>query len=882
MDVLNLDELLFTHFNNYKSLPLSSFMPKSSKTAFNIAPETIYKHIILNASESDSSTVNINKYGKLGYKIEPVSAIFCDNILLCVHVPEEKTEEIKGFRKLKGDLLKVLRSYIITWFNKNNLTNIKDSDITAKRIINFSNSNNKFLKELEAEELKEIYNSYRLEFNPATAKTYGQVFKIELSDLKYKDVVSLFSLDNTEDLRKDFIKVADVDFTRDYKGSMDKELLKEYLLSLGFRESTQQNILDLDEDSTEPDKDNKEKIINVKEEIKKIVKEDKAIYDNFNNNKVIIKNNNTVGANCLTFLKDNNRYKVYNKFLHSIEIKNNVQQTGTNIYNWCNNKEKRLRENIPLTLKNGFLRLEITFYLQDNELPSEREILKELNYLESLLIPDIIYNTPISQQWRAYAECIKNNVLLIDRTNNNLLLCYSINKQTKRITGLCTKSRDKNEEKTLKEVNKIDFLYILTNCTFNTEIKLIILDIEDTKSEENIITPSINISYKNLLIRNKDNTARDTYLFKPNNIYYSLDKCTAGTKNAPSDMGLIDLDNIKLRITEKYKGRQYYDTKKYKFNDNFICFTLETPEITFIKPKQQEEQQQDILFLQNNKNKLDEIKEDRENKIKQLLINNQIKEHRENIINNIYKCTLQGTKNLNTLQEGAELKIKALKQFTKTILKESKINGATFYTGLPELEKRYILITVKDNVYNSYWAPPHINNYINKLLDNKALTLDNRKLIYLDNTENIIFKFKILSFSKTNNKGTLTNISKLIINPLLKKYIQEKEENNININSLALENYKISPTIREKDCKKLESLNEGEIINITAFMEKETGSKVKYLFKIEGREDETYISNIFLEDLIKEKGEPDNKFKLLIGRIKTTRTKAKLRTVIFN
>ena len=344
MELFNIDELLFEHYGNLRSIPLNSFMPKSSKTAFNIAPETIYKHIILNASESDSSAVNVNKYGKLGFNIEPVSSIFCDNIILCVHVPAEKTEETPNYRKLKGDLLKIFRGLIVNWLNKNNITSVKDSDITAKRIINFSNTNNNYLKELEPEELKEIYNNYRLEFNPATAKTYGQVFKIELSDLKYKDVVSLFNLDNTEDLRRDFIKIADIDFTRDYKGSMDKELLKEYLLSLGFKEGEQKNILDLEEDSAEDtNKDNKEKIINVKEQIKKIVKENKTKYDNYNNNKIIIKNNNTVGSNCLTFLNNNNRYKVYNKFIHSVEIKNNTQTTGTNLYNWVNNKEQRLR-----------------------------------------------------------------------------------------------------------------------------------------------------------------------------------------------------------------------------------------------------------------------------------------------------------------------------------------------------------------------------------------------------------------------------------------------------------------------------------------------------------------------------------------------------------
>lgn len=883
MEAFNIDELKFQHYNNLKNISLSSFMPKSSKTAFNIKPETIYKHLILNASLSDSSTININKYGKLGHKISPVSSVFCDNIILCCHIPAEKTEEINNFRKLKDNLLKQLRGIILNWLNKNNITNVKEGDITAKRLINFNNTNSN-LKELDEEELKDIYNNYRLEFNKETSKTYGQVFKIELADLKYIDVVNLFTLENTEDLRRDYIKIADIDFTRDYSGSLDKELLKEYLINCGFREEESKNIFNLEDDTEEDNHtSNAEKILNVKEEIKKIVK-DKNNYLISNNNKIIIKNNNSVGSNCLTFLNNNNRYKVYNKFIHSIEIKNNTQNTGTNIYNWVNNKEKRLRENIPKTLNNGFIRLEITFYLKNNELPTEEEILKELNYLESLLIEDIIYNTPIKEQWRAYTECIKNNVLLIDRTNNNILLCYSINRQTKRITGLLTQSRDKNEEKQLKEINKTDILYLLTHCTFNTNIKFIIMDLED-KEENNIITPSINISYKNLIIRNKDQTERETYIFKPNNIYYSLDnaKKQTGTENTPAQMGLIDTDNIKLRITDLYKGRSYYSTKKYKFNNNFIGLYLETEDIIFNKPLtkgQEEEKEKDNIFLKENKNKLEDIKKDTEEQIKQLIINNKIKEQRDNIIENIYKCTQGGTKNLNTLKKGEELKIKALKQFTKTKLNKTIINNKTFYNGLPQEEKKYILITIEDNIYNSYWATPNINTYINKLLDNKALIMDTRKLIYLDDVKTNIFTFKIEGFNITNN-GTYTNLSKIIINPKLKKYIEDININNNNINNLDLENYKISTTIREKDCKKIEDFKEGDILNIIAFTEKTTGTKTKYLFMVEDQEN-IYISNIFLEDLIKEKGQPKHKFKLLVGRIKTTRTKAKLRSIIFN
>ena len=59
---------------------------------------------------------------------------------------------------------------------------------------------------------------------------------------------------------------------------------------------------------------------------------------------IMMRNNTTVGKNCLTFSYNNARYKIYNKFVHSLELKSNSSYIGNNIQNWCNNLEKRLRE----------------------------------------------------------------------------------------------------------------------------------------------------------------------------------------------------------------------------------------------------------------------------------------------------------------------------------------------------------------------------------------------------------------------------------------------------------------------------------------------------------------------------------------------------------
>jgi len=61
-----------------------------------------------------------------------------------------------------------------------------------------------------------------------------------------------------------------------------------------------------------------------------------------------------VGKTCLTFMFGNIRFKVYNKFIHSLEVKSNATQVGANIYNWVNNGDYRFKQNAPQTLEHGF------------------------------------------------------------------------------------------------------------------------------------------------------------------------------------------------------------------------------------------------------------------------------------------------------------------------------------------------------------------------------------------------------------------------------------------------------------------------------------------------------------------------------------------------
>ena len=153
-------------------------------------------------------------------------------------------------------------------------------------------------------------------------------------------------------------------------------------------------------------------------------------------NYTIVNNNKFVGRNCLTFITNRIRYKIYNKYVYSLECKSNKSRFGTNLYNWINNKEERLYNTIPKTQQSGFTRLEITFYVKNNKIPTQEFITDNIEYLYNLIPADLTYKTPISEQWRAYVENKKDNIVLCDIDNKNMCICYSINKDTGKISGI--------------------------------------------------------------------------------------------------------------------------------------------------------------------------------------------------------------------------------------------------------------------------------------------------------------------------------------------------------------------------------------------------------------------------------------------------------------
>lgn len=101
-------------------------------------------------------------------------------------------------------------------------------------------------------------------------------------------------------------------------------------------------------------------------------------------------NDKLVGKNCLTLIHntehDRVRYKFHNKFIQSIEIPGVGGKIGLI---WLYNPNELLTSIINNSLETDLVRLEISFY-ENNNAVSEEYISIHLNYLIELLPQELI------------------------------------------------------------------------------------------------------------------------------------------------------------------------------------------------------------------------------------------------------------------------------------------------------------------------------------------------------------------------------------------------------------------------------------------------------------------------------------------------------------
>lgn len=830
------------HNNDNKiEIPLKNLLGRDVKK-YN--PENLYTKILLNICNNDTSEINYNKYGVKGYKMEPISEIFSDNIIIAGLVPiEELPEQIEDdtITTSKDDnnrFIKFYRNVIYNFLLKNNITNVLPKDIKLKGIRSADGKIGHIPKPNKSL-IEEFYNKFKIECNKEEKEIKAQHFKIALANVNYDTILKLFCKENIKELEENYIFVSDIDYTQDFKGSFNKKEIIDHLL-------TNSNF--------------------------------KLEGDNLNNREykdhTIINNNKTVGRNCLTFFYNNCRYKFYNKFVHSLEVKSNTKRIGNNILEWVNNPEERLKDTISKCLENGITRLEITFYVSDKDLPEKEEINKSISYLYNLMPENLTYNTPIKEQWRAFTEVIKTNYLMLDIGKKNAVLCYSVNKLTSRVSGVYIDNYDIG-----------DIRYILSKCLFNLPLTILFVghnikqEIEIKNkivkcTQEEIIkygklqykitveepkdVKYLEISYANYFLSNKKGTIRDAYLISPNNIYNSITSFYKRFKkvNTPEEMGIIPINNIAFTIPEKNHASLYKAKNKDNCETLYIKCNTEI-DLIFLPPKELAELYNKREF--EEKNNIEEVLN------KNVEIYNNFAEKQNKILeeetkdNNVVELFNTCKKlRLHDLHDGESIIINAI----KTI----KTKYGDCYICLDRGNEKL------------YYSNNALKSYIDKILT--SLFYNKKGIYHINNYENILNVTKIGTYKYEGTECVKLNIiSNKNLNKIVNKQTIDKKDLAIEMENLKLEY--LDNATKEKECEKLDDLEEGQELTIIGCVKKLNGSKEKYLIKFKEIEDKIYISNSFFEEKITETGMLECKTKIKMGIIKLDKSKKKHRLVYF-
>ncbi|KAE9521970.1 hypothetical protein AGLY_017629, partial [Aphis glycines] len=161
---------------------------------------------------------------------------------------------------------------------------------------------------------------------------------------------------------------------------------------------------------------------------------------NIKKDNIIVDNIKTVGIDCLTWLNENSRVKVYNKFICQMTSPGVNKQLGNHFINFINCPDKRLKETFgsELARKNGITRLETTIY----------------NYANN----DFDIN---EKMWKKLTDTLENSCCIVDTTSKRLNYVYWPNKNSSKLTGINIKLPEdgKKEEKVIKYVLSA-FLFI--------------------------------------------------------------------------------------------------------------------------------------------------------------------------------------------------------------------------------------------------------------------------------------------------------------------------------------------------------------------------------------------------------------------------------------
>ena len=810
---------------------------------------------------TDIKNVNPNKYFEIkAVKLEPLTPMFCDNIMLFSIIPAEHTEITNKKIMYKSSYCGTANTHIRQVFKDNNI-NIMPTSVKCKQTIKYSvgrdgDTQNGYIRNTvhKLDNIEEIKQQYYTKYNKSdTEDAYIVTYKIELADEEIHEMLPKLktAMENTFNKLFYSFYLLDFDITQDYYNNANYGELEEYLLN--------NPNFSMQDANTKP-----------------------------NTRYVILNNKKYVGNNCLTYIDilENTRNKFYNKFICQVTSGGVNKAIGSNVYNFLYCPDKRLKETFKNenAIQSGITRLEST--VMGGYLPNEKRLNKIINDLYSVADEQIFYKTPLQKQFKAITETLESNIILYNKAENKLYLTYWGNTLTGKITGTGIKMSKYNTEDKLKVLNYVKSHYSIAilNCYY----------VEIDKNKENMDE----ITFTTKLIKKENGK---TQLFKNNVCFTTRPKnnkviCEEDSEeNEENDSIEEDIDEKILVYTEE-NTQEDTEEKDDLFMQNRGLYS---EELKFFLPTKKQQIKSKVLYeyLETETDKAPNLlsQKKREELIKRL--------EEEEIYNKEtelkYKEREQKREERKEIRKQIEDKYKTLRCIEK-IKDNLKENYKTKAKGSTELEIniKYNILSfrVTNNDYyimyityienellnkEIFFVPPYIKAILEKNLTKFINYGDN--IYALEDTTDTILTFSGSKFGYygTQHKKSLqidsVNTYNLkLIDPhktlKIENIKQEAEKLEDEENKKLLQ--KLTGEYKVKDCERMEILETDKNYTITHIQTIEYRKVERYIFKIAELK-KLFVSNYFLEQEIKKKGLSRCVISLRTISIKTTPTKNK-------
>lgn len=230
----------------------------------------------------------------------------------------------------------------------------------------------------------------------------GQVaFKIDFGNVDIDVVLGV--LKHLPTFNNRFIYLRETDITRDYKGSMDRAIVRDDLISQGFIE---QGNIDIARTLGAPG--------------------------------CILDNTSKVGEQCITWMdrvaEFIRRCKQYNKPPQMWESPSVRKCIGTNVPSYVANPSESFQRKLMDGKDTGIVRLECTIY--SSKLQSKDTLIQQVDDMLKYTDKAYYYHTSYEAQWRALTEVIKASMFIYMPDSRILAYCQWLNSLTGKVQGL--------------------------------------------------------------------------------------------------------------------------------------------------------------------------------------------------------------------------------------------------------------------------------------------------------------------------------------------------------------------------------------------------------------------------------------------------------------